>query len=92
MPTNACCPSLNDFCTKYFVIGPKPLAAEDVQMLPERAVLEFASNIPLAFLYRQLGENGLEGPSRFATLQVYQRPMLSLEAIKKMSLQALLCA
>jgi hypothetical protein len=78
MPTNAFYPSLNDFCTKYFVIGPKPLTAEDMRLLPSRAVSECSSlfehlllfdrvslkvygeNVPLAFLYRQLGEKGLE--------------------------------
>jgi len=43
MPTNAFYPSLNDFCKKYFVVGPKPLSAEDVRQLPARAVAECAA-------------------------------------------------
>jgi hypothetical protein len=78
MSTNAFYPSLNDFCTKYFVVGKNPLTTEDMRRLPERAASECASlfehlllfdkvslkiygeNVPLAFLYRQVGEKGLE--------------------------------
>jgi len=79
MQTNAFYPSLDEFCTKYFVVGRTPPSAQDLAQMPERAVAECASlfehlllfdrvslklrgeNVPLAFLYRQLGEKSLEG-------------------------------
>jgi hypothetical protein len=64
MVTNAFYPSLNDFCTKYFVIGQKPLSAEDARLLPERAASECASLFEHLLLFDRVslkvyGENVL---------------------------------
>jgi hypothetical protein len=43
MPSNVFYPSLNDFCTKYLVLGPKPLNRTDMQQFPARDAAERAA-------------------------------------------------
>jgi hypothetical protein len=43
MQTNAFYPSLDEFCRKYFVIGPTPLTAQDEMLKPLRVAAECAS-------------------------------------------------
>lgn len=62
MSSNAFYPSLESFCTKYFVIGQKPLTAADAQEFPARDAAERAALFEHLLLFDTLsikvyGEN-----------------------------------
>jgi hypothetical protein len=43
MPSNAFYSSLNDFCRRYFVVGPRPLTLAEQQQFPAHNIAEQAA-------------------------------------------------